>query len=214
MSIFNKNNLLIHPIACKDDNKPELTGVLFKKDRTVATDSFKLIEVKNPSEAQNQADNYPELPDKMKPLNDFAKRGYIIPAKSVAKVLRNLAEVKNDSLPVLNNAIFTNTNNVRTSRIATTDLDKTDIVSVNNIEGSYPQYENIIPHYLDGKYTKATINIKYLKEVIDILSKMENENVGLNAIEIYTRNDDKPMIIKMKTADKQDVTAMIMPIRD
>lgn len=212
--IYNKNNLLISPVASKSEVRKELTGVLFKKDRTVATDSYKLIEVKNVEKYQKLASEYPQLPDKVKPINNFSKAGYIIPAKSVAKVLRNLIEVKNDTLPVLNNCIFANTSEPdKTSRIATTDLERADIVSVNNIKGKYPDYEQIIPNTNKGGFTKTTINVKYLKEVVDILAKMDHRRAGVDEIDIYTNNDEKPLVIKMAGAMGQEITALIMPFK-
>jgi hypothetical protein len=98
--IYNKNNLIIAGVADKKSQRAELSGVLFKRDRTAATDSYKLVEVKNPPEMVNSVSDYPILTEG-KTLKDYAKSGYIIPANSVKKAIKNLAEVKNKNLTVL-----------------------------------------------------------------------------------------------------------------
>lgn len=46
--MYNKNNLLVHKIASKSSIKPELKSVAFMGDRTIATDSFRVIEMSVP----------------------------------------------------------------------------------------------------------------------------------------------------------------------
>ena len=210
--LYNKNNLLCWQIASEDNtNRPELAGVLFKKDRTVATDSYKLLEVKNPDDWDKQIAEFPQLPDKSKPLTAFAKKGYLIPAKSVKKVLSNLGDIKNDSLPILKNAIFTNSPDELCSKIATTNLDKVDIVLTKNLKGAYPNYEQIMPNIKN--YKKTNFNIKYLKEIIDTLIKMDLP--ANQKIEVLIADDgNKPLIIKTKTEQHQEITALIMPLKN
>ena len=45
MTNYNKNNLAVVTVASKNGTKPELKSVAFFNDRTVATDSFRLIEM-------------------------------------------------------------------------------------------------------------------------------------------------------------------------
>lgn len=45
MTNYNKNNLAVVTVASKNSFKPELNAVAFYGDRTVATDSFRLIEM-------------------------------------------------------------------------------------------------------------------------------------------------------------------------
>jgi len=208
MSIYNKNNLVIHQATATNSTRPEINGVLFKKDRSVATDSYVLIEVVNPEEMTSQVGEYPELPDG-KPLVNFPKKGVIIPAKSVKKVKSNLADVKNKDLPILSNAIFLLPKKEGASQIATTDLERADIVSVKNTEGDYPEYNQVMPK--DGGGIKMTLDLKKLKQVVDILSAMDLDS---DHIDITVRESEKPFEIKLKTKQNQDVTALVMPIKN
>ena len=45
MTNYNKNNLAVVTVASKNGTKPELKSVAFFNDRTVATDSFRLVEM-------------------------------------------------------------------------------------------------------------------------------------------------------------------------
>ena len=205
--LFNKNNLLVADVASKEKARPEITGVLFKKDRTVATDSYILMEVKNPDNFNKEVNDFPETPDKSKPLANFSKTGYIIPANSVKKVLSNLPVKPN--LPILNNALFVQPKTPDNSNIVTTDLAKADIVSVKNIDGNFPNYKQIIPNETGRK--RVTINVEYLSRITGLISKM-NLNTD-KAVDIYVGGEEKPVMIKTRTKENQDVTAIIMPIR-
>ena len=52
--MFNKFNFLISKISAKSNSRPEISGVFVEPSNTVATDSFRLIEVSNVDDGQNQ----------------------------------------------------------------------------------------------------------------------------------------------------------------
>jgi DNA polymerase III sliding clamp (beta) subunit (PCNA family) len=212
MSIYNKNNLLIHEIASKDEGRPELTGVLFKKNRAVATDGYVLIEVKNNENFANP-NEYPALPNKRSIMTNFSKKGYLLPAKSVKKALSNLNESENDRLEILNNCIFLNTRDENINEIATTDLENTNIVSTKSIDGEYPDTQKVIPQ-TDKGYSKTILDIRKLKQVIDVISKMDLPD--FKTIELLTPeyDKDKPTIIKTTTTKEQKITGIIMPVKE
>lgn len=209
--MFNKNNLLIHSIANKNDNgKIILQGVKFEKDKTVATDGYKLIEVKNPDEMLDDKE-FPQINEDNKTIK-FNENGCIIPTKSIKKVLSNLTN-KNPNLPILNNCIFLNSNK-ENSKIATTDLEQIDIVKVRNIIGDYPDCNEIIPKNIDNKeYIKIIVNIKFLKEIIETISKMNLSSQNIN-LYLSSENKEKPIIIKTNTKEKQNITALLMPVKE
>ena len=210
--LYNKNNLIIHQITSKDENRPELSSVLFKKDRSVATDSFKLIEVKNiGDEWQNLVNDYPILPDKSKPLVNFPKKGIMVDGGSVKKALKNLNEVKSE-LSILKNACIVNANNPDNVKIVSTDLNRVDAVITKKVEGNYPNYEQVVPQNLKN-YRKVLVDIKQLKQLVDTLSQMELNSMPI--IELYVADDEnKPLVIKTKNDDlKQEITGLLMPVR-
>jgi len=203
--IYNKNNLVISDIASKTEIRPEITGILFKKDRTVATDSYALIEVKNPKNFID-AKNIPILPAKQKPLTNFSKKGYILPAKSVKKMLSNLTD--NNELPELDNTCwFLNTNDPAVSSVVSTDLEQNNTTTTKNLEGNYPDYDKIIPKK-EGKSIEVSLDI--LKNMINTLAKMSIKYPSSLKITVY--DNQTPVKITTKTDKEQDITALIMPI--
>lgn len=210
--IYNKNNLVIAAAAGKEkDNRPELSGVLFKKDRTVATDGFILVEVKNqPEETNRLAEEFPPLPDKTKPLADFKKAGYIIPAADVDKAAKDLSKVKNSNLPVLDNCILAASNQNEYVRLASTDLERVNTITAKTIDEQFPDYERIIPGKLDYDKSKV-VSIKLLKRVLMILEKME---LSRDDVRIYWQDKNDPLVIKKETTGGQEVTALVMPLKD
>jgi DNA polymerase III sliding clamp (beta) subunit (PCNA family) len=204
--IFNKNNLLAYEFCSDDNSRPQIASVLFKRDRTIATDSYCLIEIKN--NFNFDPADLPLLPDKSKPLVNFAKAGYMIPQKSVKKAMSNLKE--NKSLPILSNCWFLQPKDQATSVIVSTDLEQADSVVVRNVEGNYPDINSVMPQD-DQVKSKMVIDVKYLKRACDVLAKMslaKNDNIELCFIA-----NDKPLMIKAKTKEDQEVKVLIMPIR-
>ena len=43
--LYNKHNLAVAKFAAKESGREEIKSVLFKKDKSVATDSYRLLEV-------------------------------------------------------------------------------------------------------------------------------------------------------------------------
>ncbi len=204
--MFNKNNLIIADIASKNSDRVEITGVLFKKDRTVATDAYKLIEVKNPEIFQKN-DDIPVLPDKTKVWNGFLKKGVILPVKAIKKIRQNLPDIKNSSLPVLKSCWFTDKSNAEMVEIASTDLEIVNKIQVKNIQGNFPDYQNIIPK---NYKQKITISIKHLKDMIKTLEAMDIQD---GSIELAIKDDISPVMIKAKTKQEQEITGLLMPIK-
>jgi len=205
--IYNKNNLIIQNIINKNEARTELTGILVKKDRTVATDSFCLIEVKNVKPLAENKD-IPALQG-VKNLTSMVKQGQIVPTATIKKVLGNLKE--NKDLPILENCFLTHTKNDKTQiQFTTTDLKNENNVLSKTIDEKFPDYEKIIP---PERGIKITLDLKILKKVIDVLNKMDLADINNNSAEIFITNSNKPILIKTKTKQEQEVRAVIMPIR-
>jgi len=59
MSTYNKRNLDIGKVASKNSIKPELASIAFWGDRTIATDSFRLIEMSAPGKRLKEPELIP-----------------------------------------------------------------------------------------------------------------------------------------------------------
>ena len=204
--LYNKTNLLIHNVCT--DTQPKISGVLFKKDKTVATDSFVLIEVDN-SKMELNPDDYPQIGEKVI-TNNFPNKGFVIPANAAKKAISNLAECKNGALPILSNAILAQTGQADEIKICSTNLEKTDIIKTKLNDGDFPNYQQIIPN-LD-KASKISININKLKQLSTLLSQMDLKFD--NKVDIYFNGENSPMVLKAVNNSKQQITALLMPIHN
>lgn len=208
--MYNKNNLAITE-ACeaKSKSRPELGGVLFKSDRTVATDAYILMEVVNDMATIKSLKE--DVPDLLDMVPSIPKEGFLIPAKSVNKFSKNLADCKHKNLPVLDWGVLGKRSNKDESQLICTDLEKTDIVKTKNIDAKYPDYKHVIP--TKKPQASILIGLNNLKRVVNALSKMELAGIG-GTLEIELHGTTEAFVIKAKTDQNQEVKGLIMPIRE
>jgi DNA polymerase III sliding clamp (beta) subunit (PCNA family) len=209
--MYNRNNLLAHLITGtdKDNSREELKGVLFSKDKTVATDSYTLIKIKNLPEMTEQCK---EAPSCVKVAGSVLKKGYIIPANAVKKALTNVNEINNSDLPILSNVFLSNHTNAKSSELVSTNLEKMDKVEVKNIGGEYPDFNKVIP---TGKAkARVVLDITKLKKVVDTIAKMDCGETINNPVTLEFFGEEKPFVIKRDNRNLQKITGLIMPIRE
>lgn len=145
--LYNKHNLAVAKIAAKDGHRDEIKGVFFTKDKTVATDSFRLLEIDIPKN-----DNPPEWAEK-------SMRG-IKPFIVGAEMLKDKIKLGNEDLVAIKH--------VHDNRVEF--LVGEDILPIMRIDGKYPDYESIFPRM--GCLASIKINAKYLAETLEILGKL------------------------------------------
>ena len=211
--MYNKNNLQAVNFCSKPNSgRQELAGVLFTKDKTVATDSFSLLEIKN-TITDKALEDYPIIPD-VKPMDgQLANAGVIVPQE----VIKDIKLPKNSNLPILNNCIFTGKNNPDFIDITTTDLNTAKTLKARAISGTFPDYKNLIPTLEDINANGKTviISIEILKKMATALDKMDG--IELKAVTMSIMGEHKPVIFKAKAKDAsgydQDITGLIMPMK-
>src|SRR3990167_1588711 len=111
--LYNSLNLECAKIADKSDRRPELSGVLFTASKTVATDTFRLLEVSVP--AGIKPEEFPVVD------GATAMRGcspFLVSAKS----LRDIKIKPNKSLPILNHVAIKHIDEQQV-QFLTTDLE-------------------------------------------------------------------------------------------
>ena len=193
--IVNKHNLDITQF-CGDDTRPEISGVYFNGNKTVATDSFRLIEI------ETMPDNLAEdMPSGM----TSTSMNHILPADAVKKALRNIP--KTQDLPILANVTVASDDKDNTATLTTTDLETQDQVKARVIEGDYPDYRMIMPK---GKPKQTiTVNAQYLKEMADYFTKH-----GVNKrVTIAVNGDKDPIAFTGQTEQDQQISGLLMPIQ-
>lgn len=192
--LYNKHNLDVAKIAAKTGYRPELAGVLFTKDKTVATDSFRLLEVSVRSDV-NVAD-FPQI------QGVSAMRG-CDPFIVNAKVLREI-KIPKASTPIIENVAIKHLT-AGGVEFFTTDLQGVDVKSAPRIEGKFPDYEQIIPK--GAPVAEMIVNGKLLGELLEIMAKLSpREEVKIKFYGSY-----KPLVLEAGN-DTQKSRGLMMGI--
>jgi DNA polymerase III sliding clamp (beta) subunit (PCNA family) len=145
---YNKNNLSVVKLTStsKQKFKPELCSVLFTENKTVATNSFELIEISTPKNDE-----------KVKPFK-FMVQGDIV------KCLPNMYELD-----------ATYSKEKHTVEFSTANALFENKITVNEQEGEYPDYKTIIPDDKKIQ-SKVVLNAFYIQDVISILKNVSGKN--------------------------------------
>lgn len=195
--MYNKHNLAVAKIAMKGDLKPELASVYFTNNHTVATDSFRLIEISVPDNVDIE-----EFPIMDKKINETT--GAIIDARQILKI----ALPKCGSLPIAENLVVHQVDEENVELITTDVLDNSmNIKRVRTVPGTYPKYKEIVPK--EDPLISIRINAKYLADVLNILGELDSFNNEVT-LEIFA-DKYKPVIIKAKNKN-QSGFGLVMPL--
>jgi hypothetical protein len=192
--MYNKHNLAVAKIASKSKIKPALAGVLFTDKCTVATDSFRLIEITVPTNV-----NIADFPTTNKIIETTQA---LVDAESILKIKLP----KSKHLPIVEHLIVQNVKEGKTELI-TTDIDEQSINTkeVNNIQDGFPDYKQIIPQ---GRPTASvTVSAKFLSEVLTILGDLNTRT----EVTLELRGENEAIIIRSKN-DVQEGLGIVMPI--
>jgi len=196
--MLNKYNLQIIKIASKDSNRFALEHLKVEKDKTIACDGRRLIEVTRPK--VNKEDfpvipGFPLVEDKVFYLNE----------SEIKKVLTNLP--KKPSLPILNNIGINQQE--KSTNLLTTDLDSNAVIQCREKDLDYPDTEKVYPQ---GEHIKIKVNAKLLKEICEqVVNFTDDKNYAIN-LSIYDK--DKPIKFSSRRGETgQIMQGLIMPIK-
>lgn len=184
--LYNQNNLNVAKMASKSDIKPELASVFFTKTKTVASDSWRLLEVTTPKHGAYPEDFSADAMRGVKPFMVDAKRLLAIkipPSKMHERNVLALKHVADNSVSFLNN--------------------NGDILAAPRINGEYPEYERIIPNGQPIAETK--LNGQLLGELLLLLAKIGKAE----AVTLKFHGEGKPLVIEA-TNDEQSGRGFIM----
>ena len=184
--IFNAINLSVAKIASKSNSsRPELKGILIKRDCTVATDSFRLLEVSTPKD--KKPEDYKNAMRGMKPV--------IINAEYLKKNIK----LKDDTIAIKH------IDNNKIEVLQTVDgqvLPK----FLPRIEGQFPEYEGIFPK--EKPKAEVKLNAQLLAELLEVMAKMNT--TGEVKIKIY--GEGQPLVIE-GGSQNQPARAMLMGLK-
>src|SRR3990167_3970244 len=193
--LFNKNNLLVAKVASRGNGlKPVLESVFFTKDKTVATDSYKLIEMSVPADLKPEC--FVANNPKRKPLQGF--RPFFLPARAVAglKLPSKGALDEHNAMAILH----------RDEMKVEVALGSDEIRSIKPIIGEqFPDYERVFP---TGKpLAEVKISAEHLGAVLDIMGKL----AVMSEVRIKIYGANRPVVVEAGN-DKQKARAMVMPM--
>jgi len=140
--LLNKQTLDIADICSRDETRPALNGLRVTRKFVEATDGHKLVRVTLP--AQNDED-YPKIKG-FKPLKRSKNTEVIIDRSHVTDIKKSIPKLKAwHHPPILAHAQIDFHGANSSVRVATTDLDKSNITEYRTIEGPFPNTERSIP---------------------------------------------------------------------
>lgn len=200
--LYNAINLKVAKIASKKATKPEITGVYFGKDKTVATDSFILCEVSTPTD--RNLEDFPTIPGS-EAMEAGKFKPFIVASSGIAGI-KIPAGKQIKTLPILANTAIKAINE-NTVEFITTDLDNTDVKRVQKIDGDFPDYEPLWP--AGEPLAEISVNAELLTSLLAVLGDLDKYNHTVN-IKIY--GDDKPAVLTAANL-AQKGRAMIMPVK-
>jgi len=198
--LYNEHNLAVAKIASKSEVREELAGVYFTANKTVATDSVRLLEVTVP--ANVKPEDYPAVE------GATAMRG-VQPFIVSAKMLRERVKLPKNigsRLPILAHMAIKHLHDNRVEFL-TTDLETANLVTVKRIMGKYPDYEKIFP--TGEPVAEVEVNGEMLAEMLVILAKLGGAN---KAIKIKFYGNGAPVTLEAGN-DNQKGRGMVMPLR-
>lgn len=194
--LFNRLNLEVAKFASKSDVKSVIAGVLFKKDKVVATDSFRLLEVS--TDKGLDVAEYPRV-GKVSAMRGF--KPFIVEAKAV----KDIKIPRAASLPIAESVAVKHISNDAVEFL-TTDLGSTDIKRARRVEGQFPDYEAIIPQ---GKpVVEVELNGEYLAELLQVMSKLDK----VKKVKVKLYGGEKPIVLEAGNTT-QTARGLLMPIR-
>ena len=189
--IYNKNNLAVGAIASKTGLNPKIEGILFRKNMTVAINTYTLIEISTPATNRDAS-----------PINDIDTEPFIIPA----------SDVKNFKLPATKNEYLNNAGVVKKD-------DQNKIVELQTFDGvmqtnaykfmdgeDFPKYEQVIPQ--GEPVAELCLDIEQLADILKVMKPVSGK---FNKVHIKLYGSEKPVVLT-STDGKQNARALIMPI--
>lgn len=194
--LYNKHNLAVANFASKSEIRKEIACVFFTDKKTVATDSFRLVEVSTDTALEDE--RFPEQAGNRKPMKGV--KPFLVNAKQV-KDLKLPNKGNNDEALAL--GVF-HSDKVRVE-VATSEGDSRNLRPV---DGEFPDYEQIFP--TEEPAVKILVNGEYLAEVASMLAKMN----AFGKVEIeLSSNPHKPIVLRGRNDKKtQTARAMVMPM--
>ena len=204
MRLAHREHLNAVKFASTDETRYILNGVLMTETETglraVATDGKRLAVVE--STGGMVAEDFPNVPG-MDTAPNTAKSA-IVPSECIDKVRRSLP--KKNKLPVLGTALVKLGESQST--LCTTDLSNASVVPTRNIEGTFPNWEQVLPKE-EPKF-RIGVNPALLRELLEVAESNSRKGVAV-CMEFWSENE--PMRVCTDNGHGIKTTLILMPMK-
>ena len=206
--ILNSRNLSVWPICTEKGNTRQvLQCVYVTETHSVATDSYRLLEVELPKVEKK------ELPEALQKTEN--KIPFLLNAEDCKRACTDLKESRK-LLPVLDNAT-TRASIEKDQRIASSVVLNIGLENTRRMErpatmGMYPDYAQVFP--MGEPSTRFFVSAEYLKSLCDYFSKHGTEaKNGDHCMMLEVYDSLHGMVLRGETPEGQKIRGMIMPLR-
>lgn len=190
--IYNSLNLEAIKFASESNYKPELACVFFKRDATIATDGYILVEISTPAKLQSE------------PFDVGGKQAmsgcepFLLPAGELKSI-----KLK-DKKGTMSGVALAHLDNDKAELLIKNAGDES-IKIIRREQGKYPDYANLFP--TGAPVAEVMLNADYVAELAELCSKLKSRS-GMT-LKFYA--DNKPLVIEASN-DEQYIKALVMPI--
>lgn len=199
--LYNEKNLAVAAFASKSETRQELAGVFFTADKTIATDSFRLVEVSTVKDVD--VESFPKVQgaSAMRGCQPFIADAKALKGVKIPKAKRGTVA----SLPILQYAAIKHLD-AQGVAFMVTDLETADIKSVRRIDAKYPEYEQVFP--AGEPIAEVSVNGQMLAEVLAFLATFD----GIKSVKMQFHGAGNAIVLTAGNA-QQKARAMVMPMR-
>lgn len=203
-----KRALAVKEAASTDETRFVLNGVYLHKNESkgeaVATDGRFLLKA---SWTLQDEQDYPSVPGAISPAKE--NDSGIIPTSAIVSAVKAMPKKNKTSLPILDNMRVKFDADTNLTQIVSTDLEKHNIQPSRIIDGTYPNYSQVIPEYKEEGDIKVKVSVEYLYKIVSALKQMEAKEVIISV-----KDGDRPVRLDAQSEDRiLDVVGVLMPIR-
>lgn len=204
MRLISKKHLAVLGAASTDETRYMLNGIHFEETekglKAVATDGHIMAIVES---KQSDHDGFPVIPAITAAENTATNA--TVPTEAIKKLLK-LIPKKHRTLPILENAVVKFSDSV--TAFGTTDLESPNVISARNIEGYFPNYEQVIPKH---SRFQMLVNPLKLASMLEMASKVVREG---ESVLLHFNGQKNP--IKVTGDDNNGISfiGVVMPMQD
>ena len=193
--LYNKHNLAVAKIASKSGMREELASVFFTKEKTVAMDGIRLLEVS--VSTTGKAEEFP-IVEGMSAMRGCSP--FMVNAKQVAELKPKGVK----RLPITEFVALKHLDD-KSVEFLTTDVESSQVKQVRRVDAKFPDYEQIFPQ--GTAKAEVVLNGEMFSELLKVMSGLHKQ------VRVKFYGKEKSLVLECGTAE-QKARGLMMPIRE